>query len=66
MSESLITINGVLLSEGQSLSVRVAIESFIIQLKIDGLGNDDRGNQITKSYLERLGEIQELIHEKTP
>ncbi len=58
MSEPNIIINGVLCSNAQAMTLRVAIGSFIMSLKKDGLGNDDVGIKIKDGYLKAANEIQ--------
>ncbi len=60
-NEPSILINGVKLSEGQAMSLRVSVEVFISYLMEDGLGDDEHGIAMKKSYLERLGEIRDLM-----
>jgi len=55
-----IIINGNKLSEGQAMTIRVAIESFAFRLE-DGLGNDETGKQIAKNYKDRINEIRNMI-----
>ena len=59
--EPSITINGMPLTDGQAMTVRVAIENFAHDLHFDGLGEDETGRDITKGYLARIGEIRRLI-----
>ena len=56
-----ITINGVKLSLGQSMTVRVAIEAFATSLSADGLGTDLLGQKICSNYIDRINEIREYI-----
>ena len=42
--EPCIMINGKMLTSGESMTIRVAIESFALTLK-DGLGDDKLGNK---------------------
>lgn len=59
--EPLITINGIVLNEGQSMTLRVAVESFIGELMDNGLGDDAHGIAMKQAYLDRLGEVRELM-----
>ncbi len=59
MGEPVITINGTQLSEGQAMTVRVALGAFAFDLK-DGLGDDDHGKTMTTGYRARLSEIFKL------
>lgn len=60
-NEPSIFINGVKLFEGQAMSLRVAVEMFISDLLESGLGNDKHGIVMQKAYLQRLGEIRDLM-----
>jgi hypothetical protein len=59
--EPRISINGVLLSEGQALAVRVACEAFITEMRTKGLGDDEHGKTMARMYIERLIEVRGLI-----
>lgn len=61
-TEASITIEGTPLTFAQSMTLRVALETFILGLKADGLGDDKTGKSMTKSYLARAAEISALIH----
>ncbi len=61
-NEALITINGIKLSTAQSLTVRVAVSSFVDDLVNNGLGDDTHGKQMTEAYLNNLNSIIRLIH----
>lgn len=61
MTEPNIVINGVQLTVAQSMTVRVAIESFAMDLQRNGLGNDETGKAIAKGYLDRIWEIRETM-----
>lgn len=61
MVEANITINGNPLSVGQAMTIRVAIESFAIDIDATGLGEDDHGQRMTEAYLARIREIRELM-----
>lgn len=61
MHEALITVDGVTLNHAQSMTVRVALASFNTDLAENGLGDDDHGKFMTKSYRERCVEVEELI-----
>lgn len=61
MQEPSITINGKQLSEGQAMAIRVAIESFALDMDTNGLGEDDHGEKMTQAYLSRIREIRELM-----
>ena len=61
MNEARITINGVELTIGQSMTLRVALQSFAMDLKENGLGSDETGKSIAKGYLARISEMNNLI-----
>lgn len=65
MIEPEITINGVTLSPGQAMTIRVAIESFCFDLTEHGLGSDHLGKRLRRGYLDRIREIRELIARKS-
>ena len=63
--EAKIIINGILLNYAQASTLRVAISSFIHELKDpDHLGEDEIGRSITKNYKNAATEIQDLIFGK--
>lgn len=59
--EPKITVGNIVLSEAQSMTIRVAINSFAMDLRHDGLGDDAHGKKMTKLYLERIKEINAII-----
>lgn len=59
--ESTITINGFSLNDAQSMTMRVAIESFASHLVNEGLGDDETGVGIRDGYLARIREIRKMI-----
>lgn len=61
MSEPSITINGTVLTEGQAMTVRVALEHYAYDLQADGLGKDETGKAICAGYLRNIGEIRRLM-----
>ena len=56
MSEPIITINGIQLTDGQAMTVRGALNGFSVDLQ-DGLGDDEHGRAMTGAYQDRLSEI---------
>ncbi len=60
--EAHVVINGVTLTEAQSMAVRVAIESFDTHLRADGLGNDEMGVAIANGYMARISEIRTVLY----
>lgn len=59
--EPTVTINGIMLTEAQAMTVRVAIESFAMSLKSDGLGDDAHGKEMVKLYGRRINDIRRFI-----
>ena len=57
----MVIINGIELSPAQITTLRVAISSFIVDLKNEGLGDDDHGKKITALYIERAQEIEHIL-----
>ena len=60
MNEPAITVNGTRLSDGQAMTVRVALGGFAFDLQ-DGLGGDEHGKAMAASYQARLSEIFKMI-----
>ncbi len=58
--EAAITIDGHKLTEGQSMSVRVAITAFLMELKNDKQFSDSLG-VIGIAYQARLTEVMHII-----
>ena len=52
MNEAEIIIDGKKLTVGESMAVRVALSSFMSDLKANGLGDDDMGKALTAGYIE--------------
>lgn len=60
--EADVTVNGEHLSPPQVMTLRVALNSFAMEMEPKGaLGNDDRGESIRKGYLARAREILPII-----
>jgi hypothetical protein len=64
MDEPIKTLNGIALSIGQAMTLRVAIESFAISLVHEGLGEDEHGRAMTKAYLTRINELRAIYMSK--
>ena len=60
-TEPIKTLNGHALSEGQAMTLRVAIENFAGDLVRDGLGDDERGQKMAAAYLARISEVRALM-----
>ena len=58
----IIVINGNKLTNGQAMTIRVAIEQFAIDLKEENaLGDDETGKQIAQGYKNCINEIRKYI-----
>lgn len=62
--EAKIIVEGVELTEAQSMAVRVALNSFISDLRANGLGDDDVGKRLSAGYVENSEAVLSLIHQK--
>ena len=63
--EAIITINGKQISSAMSMTIRVAIEGFSMELKENGLGPDKHGKEMVALYQERINEIRGLLYKNT-
>jgi len=63
-SEATIIINGQQATDVQSMILRVALDDRLQDLKIESLGQEDRGKQITEDYIQHIHSIQKLITSK--
>lgn len=61
MREATILINRVKLSEGEAMTIRVAIEAFAAVLQDDNLGEDALGLEIRDGYLRAINSIRDLL-----
>lgn len=61
MKEADIEISGTKLNTGQSMAVRVALQSFAMFLAENGLGDDEHGKLMATGYLKAIAEINALI-----
>ena len=62
MNEPTITINGLPLTEGQAIAVRVAITHFAMEMGEDGaLGDDEHGRELAAAYRKRLTEVLRMM-----
>ena len=55
-----IIINGTPLTTAQALTVRVAVQTFAMDL-LHGLGDDDHGKRMEKAYADRIREVNALM-----
>lgn len=61
-TEPRITINGIIMSEGCSMAVRVACGSFLGDMQRWGtLGTDEMGEALRKGYQVRLQEVMNAM-----
>ena len=63
-NEPSIIINGIKLSDGAAMTIRVALESFWLDLNANGLGNDDHGKKMVIAYKGQINQIRELIFKR--
>lgn len=61
--EAKISVNGIPLTVGQSMTVRVALSSLMFSMRDDGLGDDDHGKRMSKAYADRAQEVLKMILE---
>lgn len=59
--EAPMSIVGVPLTDAQSQTIRVALETFATSLRETGCGDDEVGKRICRDYLARIDEIRALI-----
>lgn len=64
MKEAKIVIEGTVLTDAQAATVRVALASFRITQKSEGLGDDELGQALSSAYVQRADEVLALIHQK--
>ena len=62
MAEAFMTINDKPLTAAQSMTVRVALSTFAMDLHGQGLGDDDHGTLMTKGYLKAIREIYRMMY----
>ncbi|WP_395593054.1 hypothetical protein AB4P93_00040 (plasmid) [Pseudomonas sp. B26140] len=60
MNEWKIQIEGVTLSTGQAMTLRVALAALIERMEQDGLGESEHGRAMAAAYIERGYEIIHL------
>lgn len=61
MREPKITVNGIKLTEVQSMTIRVALNSFDFSLSREGLGEDDIGRSMVKNYRKIIDRINNYL-----
>ena len=57
-----IIINGQQLSDGEAMTIRVAVESMSMDLVEEGLGEDEIGKSLTKGYLNSIKHIRTKMY----
>lgn len=60
-NEPLISINAHLLTAAQSMTIRVALESFALDLNVEGLGPGEHSRAMVAGYLACISEIRALM-----
>lgn len=63
--EAEITINGQSLTFAQAMVMRVALSSFLSELRENGLGNDEHGKAMTAAYLARGNEVMRVMNDNS-
>ena len=64
MKEAGIIINGHRLSNAESMTIRVALNSFINSLNDDGLGDDDHGRKMVELYTANAKNALSIVHKQ--
>ena len=60
--EPIKTLNGVALTVGQAMTLRVALSGFDMSLAAEGLGDDEHGIAMTKAYRARVQDLWKIIN----
>ena len=61
-NESKVTINGIELTVGQVMSIRVAVSSMIMEMsEPDALGSDEMGKLLANGYVRNLREVEKML-----
>lgn len=68
MKEPVITINGITLNTGEAMTLRVALETWAMELRDDPgcLGVDDHARRMRDGYLAAIGRIYDMIRQSGP
>ena len=62
MREPNITINGHTLTDAQAMTVRVALQELLLDMRYRGaLGNDEHGEAMRTGYVQRAQEINIMM-----
>lgn len=62
--EPVITIWGKEISEGESITIRVALEVFASHLLENGLGDGEQGERMKEAYLQNIVRLRNYIFGK--
>lgn len=62
MEEPQIEINGWQATPAMAMTIRVALESFAMDLQANGQHDCEHGIAMTNSYMDRIKEIRELMY----
>ena len=60
-TEARVSINGVGLNAGQVMTLRVAVSSFLSDMRENGLGDDEMGEKLTAGYIRNSHELEILL-----
>ena len=63
--EAEITINGTKLSDAESMTIRVAVDT-LANVLAEELGADPEGQQLADRYMDSLTKIQALLESREP
>jgi len=67
VTEPIITINGTLMGQGHAIALRAAVSRMLEAMEDpDALGDDAMGRRHRQSYIDRLTELQVLLHTEPP
>lgn len=64
-SEPNIVINGCELTPSQAMTLRVAMESFAMDIAADGLGDDYHGKVMSQAYLAHVSDIRKVMYKRS-
>ena len=63
--EAEITINGTKLSDAESMTIRVAVDT-LANVLAEEVGEDPEGQQLAERYMDSLTKIQGLLESREP
>lgn len=63
MKEANIMIRGFYLSVAESMAIRVALSSYLMQMESEGLGDDEHGKTMSELYAKNCKSVLKAIHE---